>query len=107
MSGATGIDALHRDFHKQLRDPLESRLQNKIAWSVKHQMDAFAKSGAERWREYTMEYFVARLAAEIGVGPQNFNSGHSAISLLSALQNTVRYLVRRLQRCFAISWLTL
>lgn len=93
MSAATGVDSLHKDFHAHVRDTLSGRLGNRDSSAVAYQMIAFCENGAQNWREHTMEYFLTLLATEIGIGPQNFTSGLSAVSLCSAFQSAVRDLV--------------
>ena len=93
MSAATGVNLLHRDFKLHLEQTLLDRLQNPDASVVGSQMRALKKHGAKYWYQLTVEYFLVHLITEIGITPHNFYSGHSAPSLLSAMQISIKDLV--------------
>ena len=93
MSAATGVDLLHRDFKDHIRQTLEARLKDPDASAVGALMAALQERGASEWYQHTVEYFLVYLVTEIGITPHNHFSGHSAASLLAALQSISRDLV--------------
>ena len=93
MSAATGVNLLHRDFKLHLEQTLLDRLQNPDASVVGSQMRALKVHGAKDWYQLTVEYFLVHLITEIAITPHNMYSGHSAPSLLSALQSRIKDLV--------------
>lgn len=93
MSAASGVDLLHRDFREHIQQTLEARLKDPDASVIGSQMSALQERGASEWYQHTVEYFLVFLVTEIGITPHNHLSGHSAASLLSALQSISRDLV--------------
>ena len=95
MSAATGVDHLHRDFESHVKETMKDRLENPKSSVIGNRVATLQEHGAKDWHERTVEWFLIYLVSEIGVAPQNMYSGRSAVSLRSALHNTVQDLVSR------------
>ena len=94
MSAATGVEHLHRDFESHVRETMTDRLENPKSSVIGNRIASLQEHGAKDWYERTVEWFMVYLLSEVGCGPQNIYSGRSAVSLRSALHNTVQDLVR-------------
>jgi hypothetical protein len=99
MSPDLGVDYLDKNLGEYLNYPRDRRIESEEASVLGFMWKRFRTSGTHAWHKPTVEWFLVYLLTELAATPHTIRQGRNSVSLISAYQQVVQDLVRKVLEC--------